>query len=122
MISAASQSPAGRAEPPASDSPFPGWEAFLPQLVHPVKVAVVEALLYIGEPLSSAQLTKFFSEEGGLFGESNVRYHLRALATVGVLEVVPPGALSDGSHRAKFFYFPAMSPSGAILGHDHIDG
>src|SRR4051812_18800722 len=40
------------------DYPFPGWEPFLPHLVHPLKVAIVEALLWIREPLSAVQLGK----------------------------------------------------------------
>jgi hypothetical protein len=85
--------------------PFPGWESFLPQFVHPVKVAVVEVLLYMGEPLSAAQLARLFSGEGDGFRESNVRYHLRHLAKVGVLDVVPSDPFSEGSHPEKLFYF-----------------
>jgi hypothetical protein len=89
----------------SADDPFPGWGIYVPQFVHPVKVAVVEALLCIGAPLSVAQLTKLFSGEGEGFRESNIRYHLRHLVKVGLLEVVPSDPLSDGNPVEKFFYF-----------------
>jgi len=89
----------------ADDASFPGWELYVPKFVHPVKVAIVEALLCIGQPLSVVQLTKLFSGQGEGFRESNIRYHLRHLVKVGLLEVVPTGSSSDGSGMEKFFYF-----------------
>jgi hypothetical protein len=73
----------------------------MPQFVHPLKVAIVEALLYIGEPLSAVQFRKVFAGAG----ESNVRYHLNHLTDVGVLEVVPVGYRSGGGPRERYFYF-----------------
>jgi hypothetical protein len=58
---------------PAGDCQFPGWEPFLPHLVHPLKVAIVEALLCIGEPLSAVQFGKAFRGAGEGFREGNVR-------------------------------------------------
>jgi hypothetical protein len=88
-----------------SDSPFPGWERFVPQFVHPVKVAVVEALLYIGEPLSAPQFARLFIGEGESFRESNVRYHLSHLVKAGVLEVVPSDPFTDEGRPERRFYF-----------------
>jgi len=88
------------------DYPFPGWEPFLPHLVHPLKVAIVETLLWIGEPLSAVQFGKVFRGVGDGFRESNVRYHLRHLAEVGVLEATPVVTSNGGKgSREKFFYF-----------------
>ena len=88
------------------DHPFPGWEPFLPHLVHPLKVAIVEALLWIGEPLSAVQLGKVFRGVGDGFRESNVRYHVRHLAEVGVIEATPVDTASGGRpSRERFFYF-----------------
>lgn len=84
---------------------FPGWEPFLPQLVHPTKVAIVEALTYIGEPLSAVQLGKVLGDVGGGFRESNVRYHLNHLAEIGALEVDPQNAQRTADSKQKFFYF-----------------
>jgi hypothetical protein len=89
----------------AEDCIFPGWEPFIPLFVHPLKVAIVEALLYIGEPLSAVQFRKVFGSAGSDFCDSNVRYHLNHLAEVGVLEVVPVQYRSGGGQKQKFFYF-----------------
>jgi hypothetical protein len=74
-----------------------------------VKVAVVEALLCIGEPLSVAQFAKIFRGQGEEFREANVRYHVRHLVKVGVLEIVFPESSSSGSGKEKFVYFVSLS-------------
>lgn len=105
------ETPAASAGPAtSSDSPFPGWEAFISHFVHPVKVAVVEALLWVGGPLSAAQLAKIFSGRGETFDEPNVRYHVRHLLEAGVLEVVQCDAFGEESRRAKFVYFTGQEP------------
>jgi hypothetical protein len=86
-----------------TDCQFPGWEPFLPHSVHPLKVAIVEALLWIGEPLSAVMFGKVFRGAGEGFREGNVRYHLKHLAEVGVLEPVSAGP--GGDPRERFFYF-----------------
>jgi len=90
------------------ESPFPGWEPFLPHLVHPIKVAIVEALLWIGQPLSAVQFGRVLRGVDDGFCESNVRYHVRHLVELGVLEVT-----SDygGAPREKFFYFATGRPA-----------
>jgi hypothetical protein len=89
----------------SGESQFPGWEPFLPHLVHPVKVAVVEALVYICKPLSAAEFSRLLSGGGKSFGESNVRYHLHHLVKIGVLEVVPSACSGEGSRAEKYFHF-----------------
>jgi hypothetical protein len=98
-----------------SDSPFPGWEEFLSLLIHPVKVAAVEALLYFGEPLSINQLTLLFRGKGEWFADSTIRYHLSQLVEIGVLENVPPGPSSEKSPKGKFFYFAAQTSDHVLL-------
>jgi hypothetical protein len=99
---------------PSSDGPFPGWERFVPQFVHPVKVAVIEALLHLGEPLSAPLFAKLFIGEGESFRESNVRYHLSHLVKAGVLEVVPSDPFTDEGRPERRFYFTdrRKGPSG----------
>ena len=90
----------------AVESPFPGWEPFLPHLVHPIKVAIVEALLCIDEPLSAVQFGKVFRGAGDGFRESNVRYHLGHLVEVGILERISGDLYPvEQGGREKFFYF-----------------
>ena len=66
-------------------SPF-DWEALVPRVVHPVKVAVIEALLWVDQPLSSTDLMRLFSRED--LGLSHISYHVRALAKMRVLKKV----------------------------------
>ena len=61
------------------------WSACVPHFLHPVKVDVIEAFLWIGLPLSPRDLDLLFDEQ---FGVSLVAYHVRGLADVNVLEVV----------------------------------
>jgi hypothetical protein len=64
--------------------PF-NWDALIPSTVHSVKVAIIEAMQWIGVPLSPKELDRVFDEE---FGVSLVSYHTRTLADIGVVERV----------------------------------
>lgn len=69
-----------------SEAPPFEWEALVPHLVHPIKVAVIEALLWVDQPLSSTDLMKLFCRED--MGLSHISYHVRALAKMRVLKKV----------------------------------
>jgi DNA-binding transcriptional ArsR family regulator len=72
------------AAPPQPPRAF-NWEALVPLLVHPVKVEIIEALSWIGVPLSATDLDRLL---GGRIGVSLLSYHLRKLAEVGAIERV----------------------------------
>jgi hypothetical protein len=40
------------------------WSSFVAATVHPVKVAIIEALLWIEEPISGAQFGRIFRGAG----------------------------------------------------------
>jgi hypothetical protein len=61
------------------------WDILVPHLIHPVKVAIIEAMEWVELPLSSRQLDRIFDEQ---FGVSGVAYHMRTLAEVGAVEKV----------------------------------
>jgi predicted transcriptional regulator len=61
------------------------WEALVPHIVHPMKVAIIEAMAWIGRPLSASELDKVFDSR---FGVSQVSYHVRTLAEAGVIRKV----------------------------------
>jgi hypothetical protein len=61
------------------------WDSLIPYLVHPVKVAIIEAMEWIEVPVSPRELDRVFDEK---FGLSLVAYHMRTLADVGVVEKV----------------------------------
>jgi DNA-binding transcriptional ArsR family regulator len=62
------------------------WGVVAPLLVHPVKVAVIEAHDELDRPLSSAELMRHFSRAD--MGLSRIAYHVRVLAELGILEKV----------------------------------
>ena len=75
-------------EPTASPDAPPqdfDWEALVPLLVHPVKVEIIEALAWIGLPLSATDLDRILR---GQIGVSLLSYHLRKLTEVGALQRV----------------------------------
>jgi Helix-turn-helix domain len=89
----------------ASDSPFPGWEPFVPRLVHPIKIAVVEVLLSVGKPLSAAQIAQRLRQAGLRVGDSNLRYHLNHLVEIGLLKLVSAPPDADEHAKANFYDF-----------------
>ena len=74
----------GRTTIVAGGEPSFGWDALVPRMAHPLKVAIVEALLWVGQPLSSTDLTKLIGDEQ--FGLSHVSYHVVTLAEAGAIE------------------------------------
>lgn len=72
------------AAPPSSPRAF-DWEALVPLLIHPVKVEIIEAMAWVGLPLSATDLDRILR---GQIGVSLLSYHLRKLTEVGALERV----------------------------------
>lgn len=72
----------------AAGTPEPSFDwARLTTLIHPMQVAVVEAVLWIGQPLSAKDFSQMFADEiGRANATSYMSYHVRELAKVGVLE------------------------------------
>lgn len=75
------------------------WSA-LARVIHPLKVAIIEALRWTGEPLSSADLEKVFYCQ---FHLSTIAYHVRDLAKTGVLEAV--GSRPRRGATETFYFF-----------------
>jgi len=61
------------------------WGTLVPYLIHPVKVAIIEAMEWVDVPLSPRELDRLFDEQ---FGVSLISYHMRTLMDVGVVEKV----------------------------------
>ena len=61
------------------------WEALVPLLVHPAKVEIIEAMSWIGRPLSATDMDRILS---GRLGVSLISYHLRKLAELRAIEKV----------------------------------
>lgn len=86
-----------RGERPAFD-----WESLVPVFIHPLKVAVVEALDWIEQPLSPNELALMFDSKEWSLGI--VAYHVSTLAKVGVIEVI--GERQARGARESYYYFP----------------
>lgn len=78
------------------------WESLIPLFVHPVKVAVIEALSWIGRPLSTAELSTMLAGRGHSLGV--VAYHVGRLAKLGVIEVTHERQARGA--RETFYFFP----------------
>ena len=80
--------------------PF-SWDELVPLLVHPLRVAIIEALRHIGEPLSTADFQEMIEDDCSL---SVISYHLVTLTRVGAVVVVeqrPAGATAE-----RFYALP----------------
>jgi hypothetical protein len=78
------------------------WAAVI-SLVHPLKVAIIEALRYVGRPMSASDFTNLLGGESK--GLSYVSYHVRALAKDRVIEKVAEREGLRGP-KEKFYFFP----------------
>jgi hypothetical protein len=60
------------------------WAALVARSVHPLKVAIIECLLWVEEPLSAIEMTQMFD---GDYPLDLVKYHVGRLAKQGAVEV-----------------------------------
>lgn len=75
----------GGADPKAWDEQFI-WTSLVPRLVHPTKLAIIEALIEAGRPLSARELVPLVPTVDDSI--DLVRYHANAMEKAGVLEVL----------------------------------
>ena len=102
----------------AGNSPMTGgnnnghfnWDSLVPHLIHPVKVAIIEAMEWVEVPISPRELDRVFDEEYGL---SLVSYHMRTLADVGVVEKVRQQSVRGALQT--FYSLSAKEPASPSL-------
>jgi len=75
------------------------WAALASFYIHPRKLQIIEALRYIGHPLSPSDLEKVFSAKPTI---SNVEYHLKSLADVGIVEQLRGRHGIRGNDNSKY--------------------
>ena len=73
--------PSAQLSPPAQFD----WEGLVSLLIHPVKVEIIEAMAWIGQPLSATDLDRILRCRVGV---SLLSYHLRKLAELGAIDRV----------------------------------
>ena len=78
------------------------WETLVPRIIHPLKVVIIEALQWIGKPLSASDLTKLIDDKK--IGLSHVSYHVVTLSNVGAIKVVRKRQVRGSIE--KFYFFP----------------
>lgn len=61
------------------------WGVLIPHLVHPTKVWIIEAMLWIDQPLSASELERVFDRTLSL---SRIAYHVKSLAKGEMLRQV----------------------------------
>jgi hypothetical protein len=81
------------------DEPF-DWAMLVPHVVHPLQVAIVEALWWIGRPLAASELKEVFEHE---FGLSLISYHVLRLREAGALEEVGREQVRGALKHLYFF-------------------
>lgn len=97
--------PAGERPPLRRQPGFP-WPALIELHVHPVKVGVIEALRWVGGPVSAKELWRLGVGEPDY---GIVAYHVKALADHSFLEHV---AASPARGSAEKFYVLTQSHPG----------
>jgi len=78
------------------------WEELAPRLLHPTKLAFIQALLEAGEPLPLAELA-----EVAKIAKDHAEQHCKRMRTAGVLEVVKVASRAEGEGEEPFYFFPS---------------
>ncbi|MEZ5078403.1 MAG: helix-turn-helix domain-containing protein [Solirubrobacterales bacterium] len=84
------------------EAPSFRWDALVPQLVHPMRVAIIEALLYVERPLSATDMRKLLE---GKFSVSFIAYHFEQLREAGAITRV--GTRQVRGAQEKFYEVPS---------------
>jgi hypothetical protein len=61
------------------------WDLLVSRVLHPIQVAIIEALLWIDLPLSPADMARMFD---GPYTSSHIAHHSGALAKLKVVSLV----------------------------------
>ena len=85
----------------------PAWGTLVPYLVHPTKVAIIEAMEWWAVPLSPSEPDRLFDEQFGPL--STVSYHMQALVKVGAVQKVRQHSVQRALQT--FYALSASSPS-----------
>ena len=78
------------------------WSTLPEEVLHPVRIPIIEALWWIGEPLSPIALVDLFD---GFLSMWEAAHHLRVLDALDVAEPSPVDRES-GTSRDDVFYLP----------------
>lgn len=82
------------------------WDGLVPVIIHPIQVAILEAMAWLERPVSSKQLERMFEEPTKHY-LSAVSYHMRSLAKRGAVEETGRRPIR-GVRENCYFLAPAM--------------
>ena len=104
-------SPLPKERPPIRNRSVPpvDWSLLIEQFVHEIKIGVLEALSWIGQPLSINELWRILGKRGYSYGL--VSHHVRALATRGLIE---PTDYRDAGSTREAFYLPTSGTQQSV--------
>jgi hypothetical protein len=94
---------------PDGEEPASIWDGLIARLVHPTKVAIIEALLWVEEPLSATELTRLLADPSLYL--AIVSYHAGGLAELGLLEVIARQQAEGAGAVESFYYFASEVPA-----------
>lgn len=77
------------------------WERLVAVSLHPLKVAIVEALSWLRQPLSATELARMVG--GGRYSRDLIQYHAGCLENWGVLAVAEVRRTQGGWESYYFF-------------------
>lgn len=82
------------------------WWKLTSFVLHPVKVAIIEAMLWIDEPMSAVDIDRMHDDPPGT---TAVAYHLRNLAfDISVLDLYDEETIRGA--RRKLYFFRGRTP------------
>lgn len=83
------------------------WDALVPRVIHPIRVATVEAMMWIEEPFSPVDLDRMHEDPPGI---ETVAYHMRTLASDLLVLSLYDEEMIRGAKR-KLYYFRKRTPA-----------
>lgn len=77
------------------------WEALVARSVHPTRLWIIEAMLWIERPLSATELEGVFTKRK--MSLSSISYHMTVLVKVGIVEEASERPVRGATEH--FYYF-----------------
>lgn len=83
------------------------WLVCVPRLIQPLKLTIIEALLYMERPLSATQLVALLDQPECYLGL--VSYHLGTLKEARVIELIESRSVRGAKEHFYYFSAPAAA-------------
>lgn len=97
---------ATRPDDGGDELPF-DWTALVPAIVHPMRLAILEAMAWTGRPISATDMKRILEERVSV---SHVSYHFTVLAEkrAAFIELVDKRQVRGS--QEKFYFLRGMKP------------